>query len=162
MRKSFQIDIYVSWHVHHCTPFCLRGSHLAVVLHIFQSRKIRSAVYPEILVCWANPFPVHHVSSFVHCLVMATDCLCEWTEFSWYFHILMHAPTLEVFRIVRHNHPVLHVALHGTLLHFCSGELHFHVWMLSHFEMRSPVQLCWRWKWVCTPLNTSPSGGNFY
>jgi len=67
----------------------------------------------------------------------------------------MHVPTMKMFDMGWYNHPMLHVALPGTLMLFYHGELLF-----SHTPCAVDLILKWksvtwqsRWhvKYMCTP-----------
>jgi len=84
----------------------------------------------------------------------------------------MYVPTMKMFDMGWYNHPVLHVALHGTIIHFYLGELLFSQTLCAVdliLKWKSVIwQSCWHVKCMCTPTyihishtHTKPNG-NIY
>ena len=69
----------------------------------------------------------YSMSSCIHCSAMAldTDIHCKACWQLTPFHLWMSVPTLYLLSMVRHDNSVLLVALHGTPMDFCHGELIF-------------------------------------
>lgn len=125
----------------HCftTWFKCCGTHFEVIFQSCRSCcEIQSNVDPKLHVCLANPFTLQPLSLSVHCSITAIDVSVEMECLLWYLsaiYTLLHmniCPALQLSYAERHNHPVLHIAVHGTTVHFYSGQL-----LLSHgFHLR--------------------------
>ena len=121
---------------------------------------------PRNLYAWL--MPTRSSACLRPCTVQSLSlrCLCEWTQNvhcsacrQWtLFHLQMLLPTLQLLKSVRHDHLMLHIVLHVTLMHLCHGELLF-----SKYECcstRVPLQnvtdnaKCWHMKCLCIPVYT--------
>jgi hypothetical protein len=140
------------------------STHLAVILHIFKScHNIHNITNPEIFLCSANSFTVQCLSYphtaplwlLTHLNKQTKNVNHDAFQKLTHIHLWMHVPTMKMFVMGWYNHPVLHVALHGTLTHFYLGE-----WLFSHtlcavdliLKWKSVTcQSCWHVKCTCTP-----------
>lgn len=110
------------------------GTHSEIIFQSCRSCcEIQSNIDPKLHVFLANPFTLQPLSLSIHCSITAIDVSVEMECLLWHMsaiYTLPHmntCPALQLSDAERHNQPVLHIALHGTTVHFYSVQL-----LLSH------------------------------
>jgi len=140
------------------------STHLAAILHIFKSwHNIHSITNPEIFVCSANSFTVQCLSyphtvplwPMTHLNKQTQNVNHDACQKLTHIQLWMHVPTMKMFDMGRHNHPVLHVALHGTLMHFYPEEILFSHTLCAVDLVLKWKSVTWQSHWyvkcMCTP-----------